>query len=77
MISLTITITSQLRIEAYLAGSSEPGRGGVKGWGGAGPHNNCRTVVCFFYNSVLNENTMGSPPTPNMNFVPTALVRIT
>ena len=47
-------------------GPSEPGA-----WG-AGALNNGQAVVCFLYNSVINEKeTMGSPPPPSMNFIPT------
>ena len=39
------------------AGPSEPGGGGLE------PPNNCHTVVCVLYNSVLNEKeTNGTPP---------------
>ena len=53
----------------YLSGPSEPGE---PGWSHP-PPNICQTVVCFLYNSVLNEKEYNGQP-PNMNFVPTALL---
>ena len=43
--------------------------GGWRGW--SPPPNNCETVVCSLYNSVLNEKENTGQP-PNMNFGGTA-----
>ena len=55
----------------------------VRTGGGVGlglePPNNFQTVLCFLYNSVLNEKEYNGqpppPPPPNMNFVPMALIQ--
>ena len=61
-----LILSGNNHVELFIwPGSSEPG-----GAGGAGAPNNCQTVVCFLYNSVLNEKEKNgaTPPPPKYEF---------